>query len=1525
MHKKSVYKWGEEMIIAVAFLKNDCIYHTMLEQGKKISIGSHKKDDVIVPELDSSDVVIRWKTKGIHVNAKKKYNFDKDISSLDSFVVLDKETKTAICFHPLKSEAEFRLKLPYNCVLNVGRAQNNHIVLNYPYVSGNHFILKNESGNVRVEVNENSNNGLYLNGKLTRIARMKSGDVLSLFCIRIKLFNNELIIENAGDRIFVAANLEATTSDSISHMLEESAHVTYQRSPRTREQLPMDTIVLAPAPSKGQKYEKRKGSFASLLSSGTMFATGLLTSAASPALMAARAASLVFPISNIATNQSANKRQKQKSEEYELMRREKYGAYIDDQKARIESVAKVQRDIIVRENPSPEECMDISSKLNRKLWERSYSDKDFLDVRVGMGYEKLCVNVQSRAEANGFQMEDDEIRELTEQIVEETRIVDNIPARIPLKEYSTLGFVGERQGVLNTLKNMLVALATMHSFEDVKIIGIFDESELSEWEFLKWLPHCWDAEKKNRFLSFNEKEAHILCEYVRTIVKNRKPEKEETDNHKRTFARPHYIVLFGSKRLVEREEVMDTLFTGAKAESVSTIFLFNDIYSLPHGCEYIVDMSNGPCAYKKDEYNNRFYFMPDSVIEDERLDSFARNMSAIELLGFTSESNIPDGITFLEGYGVKKVHQLDAAGRWRRSKPYETLAAPMGMRSGNKIFALDIHEKAHGPHGLVAGTTGSGKSETLQTWILSMALNYHPYDVNFVIIDYKGGGMANLLEPLPHVVGKITNISSNIARSLISLKSESKRRQMIFDRYGVNHIDKYQKLYREGKVKEPVPHLIIVSDEFAELKKEEPEFISELISISRIGRSLGVHLVLATQKPSGVVDDNIWSNSHFHLCLKVQDVSDSKEMIKRPDAAMITQSGRAYIQVGMDEYFDLFQSFWSGASYSENDSTSQLENQVRIVEMNGQRIKTTEDRYIDNQKLSDELTEVIKYINNVNEQMGLAKLPGPWCPDLPERIYLEDLKITGMFDGETWGKEIPWLRIPLGMYDAPARQAQGVLTMDLSKEGHHAIYGSPCTGKTTMLKTIVASIGLCYTPQDVNIYILDFGGWSMREFENMPHVGGVLLDHEEEKFDTFYRFINDELMRRKKRFIECSVNSLEVYRELVAQDMAAIVIMVDNILPMFERYSNMEELFITLAREGATYGMYIIYTANNPSGVRYRVTQNIKGGIALELADKGDYTNVVGRLEGMTLSPVVGRAFIKDAPPLEFQTALYTYGENELERVKNFKQMIEKMKLACGNNSLKTIQAVPENVKVEEMKEQYTDRTRIPIGIEYDEVKTAYVDMSENSLLFVCGDDKKAYVDNMSNILQVIHSAENEIYVFDGFDKVYEQNRSQFAGYYCIDDISACDNALDCIVTQLNERISAKAMAQAEEDFKEDSFLQQYKQIVVVIGCLKDFVIEAPSEMIETVEQCCRLGKELGVIVMVAGDIKDVAMYKDLEETNLIETIADSAISLLSDGKLGLYTDLKIGIKAAEKGNLLGDGVIYLAEQNRTQKIKFMQ
>lgn len=437
------------------------------------------------------------------------------------------------------------------------------------------------------------------------------------------------------------------------------------------------------------------------------------------------------------------------------------------------------------------------------------------------------------------------------------------------------------------------------------------------------------------------------------------------------------------------------------------------------------------------------------------MDVFSRQLSNFKVWENASNAAIPDMLTFLDMYKTSRVEDLDMYHKWLENRTYESMRSLIGQKAGEQPVYLDIHEKYHGPHGLVAGTTGSGKSETLQTYILSLVLNYHPHEVAFILIDYKGGGMAQSFIGLPHLAGVITNLGGNqTTRALLSINAEIKRRQRIFNEYKIKHIDAYIELYRNGEAEEPMPHLLIIADEFAELKKEQPDFVRALVSAARVGRSLGINLILATQKPSGVVDDEIWSNTRFRICLRVADKQDSNEMLKRTDAAYITGTGRGFLQVGNDEIFDEFQSGWSGAPYTpEVPFNDDSKAKAVIIGLTGkpEAVKKKKKKKGDNVKKFTQLDAMVQYAANLAEENHIKPLRQIWLPPLPGLFYLDDLELT-------WDEK--QIKLPVGLADDPQNQRQFPVYLDFIRDGHLLICGSAGSGKTSLVQTILYGAAL---------------------------------------------------------------------------------------------------------------------------------------------------------------------------------------------------------------------------------------------------------------------------------------------------------------------------------------------------------------------------------------------------------------------------------------------------------------------------------
>ena len=398
------------------------------------------------------------------------------------------------------------------------------------------------------------------------------------------------------------------------------------------------------------------------------------------------------------------------------------------------------------------------------------------------------------------------------------------------------------------------------------------------------------------------------------------------------------IVVFFYDEYGFQNHPISKFISKAKELNITFVFMSDAKGNVPLGCDSFIFVDSATkgrvvSAENKEEVTDFEY----ETIDDATAKKMVEVLAPVYTEEISLEGALTKNISIFEMFNIFDATDIDLKSRWNSSKVYQSMAAPIGVTRSGLVY-LDLHDKAHGPHGLVAGTTGSGKSELLQTYILSISTLYHPYEVAFVIIDFKGGGMVNQFRNLPHLLGAITNIDGKeIDRSLKSIRAELQKRQRLFSEAGVNHIDKYIKKYKSGEVNIPIPHLVLIVDEFAELRAEQPDFMKELISASRIGRSLGVHLILATQKPHGQVDDQIWSNSRFKLCLKVQNQDDSNEVLKSPLAAEIKEPGRTYFQVGNNEIFELLQSAYSGAP-AKTINTNAKEFTIRQINDSGRKV-----------------------------------------------------------------------------------------------------------------------------------------------------------------------------------------------------------------------------------------------------------------------------------------------------------------------------------------------------------------------------------------------------------------------------------------------------------------------------------------------------------------------------------------------------------------------------------------------------------
>lgn len=1501
------------MAYAAALKYGKNLVSFLISDGQQIKVGSHAKDDVFAEGLAPSLLTLTCENDQVIAKMKRQTVYSGDALPTDKPVRLGPDTDMSITLSRASGLSRQSFILPYNGVFCIGRSAKNDICIKKPFISGNHLVIRVEAGTVHVE-DRDSSNGSFLNGHLITAAKMQSGDVLSLLTVKITLRGRELQFENVSNTLSISEQqseraFENATPDA-ERRVQDSGDRLYRRSPRTQEQLPKDDIVIDDPPPRLHMQQGRRSILGNIIGQGASVAAYTAMGVCSPALLAARAAGLIG--SSIANGGGSGKRQAAEAKKAEQIRHDKYTLYASEQRARIEQTAKRQKEIISRENPSPHECVDIVVNMRRNLWERMPEDRDFGCVRLGMGYDELCANVKTKSEAGGFRIQDDELQRLADSIIEESRIVDNVPALLDLRSNTAVGIVGDRGKAMHLLRNMLAELATMHSAKELKLVGIFDKEEQGYFRNMRWLPHIWDDDRQSRMLAFDTPEHRSntknICETLNEIIKERLSRASE--NKSGAPQLPQYLIILGSRRLIECEPVMEQLVNADPMLGISTIFMYDELFYLPPECGVIIDMNDGPSVYHRKAVDRKRIFTVDRDIHSADFELLARSMFSIRTVERAGSAPVPSGISFLGGYGVKTPEELNVLQRWRSAHPEKSLAAPIGLMSGGKQLVLDIHDKADGPHGLAAGTTGSGKSELLISWILSMAVNYSPYDINFVLIDFKGSGMADGVKKLPHVVGTLTNLDSNVERVLMALDSENKRRERIFSENGVNHIDDYMLLYHSGRASIPLPHLIIVADEFAELKSTNPEAMKSMVSIARVGRSLGVNLLLATQTPAGNVDGQIMDNSHFRICLKMMNASNSRDMLGKPDASYITQPGRAYLQVGNDERFELFQSFWCGAPYSGEDSTDgeDLGNQVRIIKVNGERKKSAIDqmaRFKDKGSNIRELEAVRAHIVKTAAEAGFKRLPGPWQEELPDNITLEELGVNTGFDGSAWTDTAGGLAAPIGKYDAPMRQTQGVQYIDLERDGHLGIYGAPGSGKSTLLKTLAVSLCSRYSPDKLNLYIIDNKG-SVSVLHDMPHTGGVVFGFDEEAIEKLEKLLEDELARR------VSLMRRNEFAQL--KKLPAIVLLADDIDQLLSyNHRGMDDFLRNICMAGTTFRIYVVFTSSGVTGILNKLQTNfIKSAIALELADKSNYSMIVGRLSGVPAPSKHGRAVIKGEPPIEFQTAFYCGGNDDDERSGRLIELAHAMSASWKGARPKAIPIMPEYFTSDDMARLCTDEAVIPLGYAVDDISTACANMKERFCFLVTGEKhcgKSAVLRSIAHIASSVNPR-SELCVLDSGRGGLAALQDTAAIYARDNDAAALSSAIDSIVTKLSARLEALNTVYETS-------------LYIFIDDLMEFIVNISNE--DRASLLDNLTGGIGAYVIAAGCYDDIYKLKTGD-------IFTAAIVAQQNG-LGIgetLTPSTLSFFAAQpdqsqKYTALGAGIGMLYEGSRCRRIKLAE
>ncbi|MBS5355599.1 type VII secretion protein EssC [Streptococcus sp. HMSC065E03] len=1175
---------------------------------------------------------------------------------------------------------------------------------------------------------------LYHNHKLVSEATfpLAFGDELAIGDVTFKLYPEEFGVEGAVE---VSPYLVPRLHSRYDFYKD---YPEYHRSPRIIYRSSEDKILINPPGAEPQKPSDELLKL--IMPPLIMVGVTLLITIFQPrglyiiATVSMSVVSVIFSVQGFFKNRKKYK--EDKKERVEL-----YHLYLKDKAKDLEQLSRKQREGMFYHFPAIEDLTKMVKRYDSRIYEKTPLHFDFLAYRLGLGKVPTSYELKYGQEERSGKK--DALEEEGYALFQAHQKIDNLPIVASLNR-GPVGYVGPRPIVLEQLQLLVAQLAVFHSYHDLTIIPIIPEEEKESWDWMRWLPHATLQDMNVRSFVYNQRTRDQVLNSLNQILKLRKAQKEEEKANDTKIFHPHYVVLITDETLILDHVIMEFFREDPTELGCSIIYVADVLSSLSENIQTVIsikDRNQGQLLLQEGVLRE-LDFQLDHFPEGYDKEAISRGLAPLKHIQ-QLKSSIPDSVTFLEMYQAETFNDLKVLSRWESHAPYQSLAVPIGLRGKDDLVYLNLHEKAHGPHGLIAGTTGSGKSETIQSYILSLAVNFHPHDVAFLLIDYKGGGMANLFKDLPHLLGTITNLDgAQSMRALASINAEIHRRERLFGQYGVNHINQYQKKFKLGEATEPLPHLFLISDEFAELKVNQPDFIKELVSIARVGRSLGVHLILATQKPSGVVDDQIWSNSRFKLALKVADRGDSMEMLRTADAAEITQTGRAYLQVGNNEVYELFQTAWSGADYQPEkdqlgieDHTIYLINELGQYEVLNQDLSGL-DMAEEIKEVPTELDVIVQEINHLHQQEGIAAVAQPWLPPLKERITLDELeKVVPI---EAWQKRTA-PSVLIGVADIPQAQKQEAVAIDLSKDGNILLYGSPGTGKTTFLQTAAMDLARKQSPENLTMYLLDFGTNGLAPLSQLPHVADSLLLDQTEKIQKFIRIINRELDRRKKLLSEHGVGTIALYREVTGKQEPTMVILMDSYESMKDEpyETDLFKLFMRISREGLSIGVHLIITASRQNNLRAQLYSNFKHQLTLPQNDISEIRGIVGATPlAATMEDIKGRALMKRDEVDVVQFALPVAGDNDIQIINNLRDQVQSLKEMWTGRTPAGIPMVPDELTEaafygREDVATLLDEGKVPLGLDLETVEPVTWDPDLSNLLYLTSKESQ-----MTNLLK---------------------------------------------------------------------------------------------------------------------------------------------------------------------------------------------
>lgn len=1019
-------------------------------------------------------------------------------------------------------------------IVHIGRSSTQELCLKSAGISLCHALLQAKDTEWEL-VDQASTNGCYVNGDRITRHTVVPGDVIYL---------GNVMLLMGKDSIFVPEQIADTRLSEISYcktvIEEKEAGTAICLTPEPVQKLTMEIelplakgtqenlpaiFVLGPSITMGLS-STAMGLFSFWLAAERK--QDLLSVV--PTLLMSLSMALGTILWPLLSKRYERKQQRRKEEKRCYV----YSCYLLEVKQRIQQAMQEETAYLQHWYPPVSKlCVDFLAQKPYRL--RCVNHADWLHVVLGQGSCPAGVDLQIPHVSS---MTQDVLLDKLHGLQAGQFRLENVPIVADLRECQSLCLEGERSVCIDTLLNILLQLVIQQPEKETRICIAADKALISR-EKLFCLPHLFVD--RQRLLVWDETSAGRCRRLLEAVV--------DDEGIKDVIVCILEPCLTDSLQLPAHEKIHQLRWSD----------------TLNNAADLQLQINGRSVRWPQRHAD----FTIDTCTERQRRAAFVQRSAYPK-----DSARGKKMLSFLKLFHCHSVEELQIASRYQGSDAAKSLRVIIGQSADGGELYLDAHEHSHGPHGLLAGMTGSGKSECLLTYLLSLAVTFSCQDVSFLLIDFKGGTMANALAKLPHTAGIITNLDKGILmRCMCAIEGELTRRQQQLadtgERYGISSmdIDKYMQLRKQHPSLTAMPHLFLVADEFAELKQLFPAVLDHLRQCARIGRSLGIHLLLATQKPFGVVDEQIWSNARFRLCLKVADRNDSMDMLKKDSAVHLQHPGQLFLQVGHDEVFVQGQSAWTQAPYDPcGKEASDLylsyydsDGNMQDLPMAGGTVAKTE------------LEAVCDALCAISTERA-APL---WMPPLKPNLQQEELP----------AKETA---LTLGLLDDLAHQQQIPFSMSVWDGRNLAVCGMVGSGKSMFVETLIQS---CLVKSENILYLFDFDKPLFMKYAQYQQVAAVFQREDAEGIQSFFSFmrrmIKQRRAQRSEQGILCILHNYEVFHEL---------------------YQELEEELLYLLREGKKYGIVCCITTAVLQQIPMRIQACLEDWYALQCVQHEDYS-----------------------------------------------------------------------------------------------------------------------------------------------------------------------------------------------------------------------------------------------------------------------------------------------------------------------------